>query len=277
MISIRRFLRYRINVARSLLLSRILGDRAAGIVWDTWNGRLCLPTTDMVIARTLATAGAWDREQITYLLSLVGSTSRVLVVGAHVGTVVIPLARVVREVVAYEPNPSNFSNLQMNLRLNGLANVIVRNVAVSDRVGTLKMLANTTNTGASKVVPKRSSYAYTYDAPKEIEVPAVALDEDLSDATFDLVVMDIEGSEFRALLGMRRVLEHAKYLQIEYLPHLVKDVTGATEEDFLQPIRIHFDYGRIAGQSVEFDKQHFTEMLAKAASLGGADLVFRKI
>jgi FkbM family methyltransferase len=230
----------------------------------------------MVIARTLATEGAWDREQITNLLGLVGQSSRVLVVGAHVGTVVVPLARVVREVVAYEANPVNFSNLEINLRLNNLQNVTVRNVAVSDRAGTLKMLANTTNTGASKVVPQRRSYAYTYDAPTEIEVSAVALDDDLSNAEFDLIVMDIEGSELRALLGMRRVLGYAKYLQIEYLPHLVRDVTGASDEDFLQPIREHFGYGRVAGLSDEFERHRFTELLAIAASQGGADLVFRR-
>ena len=47
---------------------------------------------------------------------------------------------------------------------------------------------------------------YTYDNPKVIDVDAYSLDEYLDHDEFDLVLIDIEGSEYFAMKGMSNIL-----------------------------------------------------------------------
>ena len=99
------------------------------------------------------------------------------------------------------------------------------------------------------------SKMYFYDNPKVTVVQGVRLDDYLHDHDFDLVFMDIEGSEYFAFLGMQEILAHAKALIVEFLPHHLIQVAGVTVEQFLAPLMPHFrsltipGMGRIASDS----------------------------
>ena len=49
-------------------------------------------------------------------------------------------------------------------------------------------------------------YAYFYDSPEIIKVPAGPLDDVLAGQTFDVILMDVDGSEYFALRGMQTLL-----------------------------------------------------------------------
>ena len=144
------------------------------------------------------------------------------------------------EVIAIEANPNNFKLLQTNIKLNNVSNIITHNIAASDREETIQFQSNTVNSGGSKRVPVNNHYMYTYDNPEVINVQAYALDDYLSNKSFELVLIDIEGSEYFAMRGMEKILSKTKTLIVEFLPHHITNVAGVELADFLDNIPNQF-------------------------------------
>ena len=108
-------------------------------------------------------------------------------------------------VVSFEPNPETFAELRANVALNDLTDrVTLYQAAVADDPGTADFFADTDSTG--------SSLAQSRHGPgtQAIQVDVVALDslaDNESLPTPDVVKIDVEGAELRALRGMRSLLE----------------------------------------------------------------------
>ena len=162
-----------------------------------------------------------------------------MIIGAHIGSLAIPIAKTCSKVVAIEANPNNFKLLQTNVKLNNTSNITLHNIAASDKQETIKFQLNTVNSGGSKRVPVTNHYMYTYDNPEVIDVEAYALDTYLSNEDFDLVFIDIEGSEYFAMQGMADILGKTKSLIVEFLPHHITNVAGVKLADFLGNIPGH--------------------------------------
>ena len=81
---------------------------------------------------------------------------------------------------------------------------------------------------------------YYYDRPAEIKIQAYSLDEYFPKRDFDVIIMDIEGSEYFALKGMQRILSNSQVLAVEFLPHHLKNVSGVTADEFVNVVQSHF-------------------------------------
>lgn len=133
--------------------------------------------------------------------------------GAHLGFFALALARVVGpqgRVVAFEPLPANVPRLRENVSLNPAlaANVVVVEAAVAEVSGRVTLDADASPTQARLGEPAPHP-AGTY------EVESVTLDEFVfarRQPAPQLVKMDVEGAEGRALAGARRLLREAKPL-----------------------------------------------------------------
>lgn len=221
---------------------KLCGPHGRAIIAETTQGRFACDPEDMGVGWRLCQHGGHDAEKIEELLKLVTPESRVLVAGTHIGTLAVPLARAVREVIAFEANPATFGLLTTNLVLNDVHNCKAHNLALGAQAGTARFLQNRVNSGGSKIMPKIMHSGYVFDQPAEVEVQLVALDEFLKDDVyFDLIIMDIEGSEYAALTGMPRALAASKHLQVEYLPHHLDNVAGVTDEAFAALLQPHFE------------------------------------
>ena len=154
----------------------------------------------------------------------------------HIEALAIPLARVCRTVVAVEANPRTFDLLKLNVMLNGLTNCRVIHKAASNRVETIDFVLSRTNSGGSKRRPVINNPAFFYDKPEVTKVEAIPLDDLLPEETFDVIIMDIEGSEFFALQGMQRILRSASVLQVEFFPLHLREVAGVSVVDFAATI-----------------------------------------
>ena len=66
--------------------------------------------------------GGFGLDEIERIKSLISDDSRVLIVGSHIGSLVIPVSRHCKEVVAIEANPKTYELLSLNLRLNDIKN-----------------------------------------------------------------------------------------------------------------------------------------------------------
>ncbi|MGC3991702.1 MAG: hypothetical protein QM796_18825 [Chthoniobacteraceae bacterium] len=96
------------------------------------------------------------------------------------------------EVTAIEANQETFNLLQKNALLNVGTNCDLHNIAVSDKAEALDFLASTANSGGSKQRPI------------------------------------VNGSEILALKGMPHLLEQTRVFTVEFIPHHLRDMSGAS-------------------------------------------------
>src|SRR5579871_2190271 len=144
------------QVLQSRLMARILGEHAYAIIARSPQGLFATDPRDRGVGRQLLIKGAYGVEELERLERYVPAQGRVLIVGGHIGTIAVPLARRCRELVVVEPNPCSNQLLRLNLRINDINNCNVLDLAASDRAGSIDMLLNTANSGGSKRVPKRA-------------------------------------------------------------------------------------------------------------------------
>jgi FkbM family methyltransferase len=248
-----------------------------GIVVSTDQGRFCVDAADQFVSQALVHGYLYGAHELALAARHVDASSRILVVGAHIGVIAIPLSRLCRELVAVEANPATCELLRHNVQLNERHNIKVVHAAANDRNGTIQFVMNTRNSGGSKRMPKHRDPIYFDDNPEIATVPASRLD-DLLDNAFDLVFMDIEGSEYFAFLGMQRILAHARTLVVEFLPHHLSRVGGITVDDFLAPLAPHFDHLAIPTTGRTVARDGFKDALQDMFDHGRGDpaIVFRK-
>ena len=225
---------------QSAKISRQLGDGVKSVIVDSKNGILAVDPRDLEVGYKLRNYGSYGLDEITRINQLITTKSNVLIVGAHIGSLLIPIAKNCNKVVGIEANPNNFNLLKTNVHLNKAENVSIHNIAASSKEETIKFQMNVVNSGGSKRLPKNNEYMYRYDNPEVIEVQAHSLDEYLNEHKFDLVLIDIEGSEYFAMQGMTEILTNCNTLIVEFLPHHLKNVADVTVEQFLSLIPKQF-------------------------------------
>ncbi len=265
------------------LRAAIIGSNACAILTETRHGMLLVPSRDFFVGRQLCFKGSYCCDMLDFLLRRYCSqSSEVLIVGAHVGTLLVPIAKQVKRVVGIEANPDIFGLLKRNVILNNLYNVLLKNLAAGDRDATVEFMASSYNSGGSKVkMGHWNDRRYAYDQPKTINVEMKPLDIELGCSTaFDLVIMDIEGAETAALRGMSGLLTAARTLVIEILPHHLNRLAQVTEGEFAALLAPYFDAAvfcpGLKVASGVFEKSRFEELIRECCRLGGTDVVFYK-
>ena len=206
---------------------------------NTKNGTFVVDATDLEVSAKLRNKGEYGIDEINRISKFIDNQSSILIVGAHIGSLAIPIAKMCSEVVAIEANPNNFKLLQTNIEMNNTSNITTHNIAASEREETIQFQLNTVNSGGSKRVPINNHYMYTYDNPEIIDVSAYSLDTYLTNNYFDLVLIDIEGSEYFAMQGMTNILSKTKTLIVEFLPHHIINVAGVKLTSFLENVPKH--------------------------------------
>ena len=176
------------------------------------------------------------------------------------------------KVYAFEPDPVNYSLLCKNIEENGYNNVVAINKAVSNENGILNLYLSDENTADHRI--------YDLDDEREsIEVESVTLDSFFGgyDGKIDFIKIDIEGSEPRALAGMKELIKTQDKLSIisefwpssiiksgwdpeEYLDFLIDEGFEITESK-------NYDSGRSSSKEEIMkslsDKGAFTNLFCK--------------
>jgi FkbM family methyltransferase len=260
---------------RRTLAKRLLGPHVCAVIVESDNGKLAVGLEDYGVGWKLRKHGRYELDQINTLKKYVTEDSKVLVVGAHVGSFVVPISKGCKTVVAIEADPDTYRLLAANLVLNDVSNCRAINIAASDKHERIDFLVNRANTGGNKRVPKTKHPMYYDDRSAVISVDAFALDEYLDDLVFDVVLMDIEGSEYLALQGMKKILAHARVLVVEFLPHHLKNVSGVTVEEFLSVIPRRFRALTIPSKGRRVEAANFAAALNEMFTRDqGDDIIF---
>jgi len=204
--------------------AKALATHGVAVVADTKNGLLAIQPGDFNVSRSLLRNGEYHWQEIVFLKSLVDTNSRLVFAGAHIGALLVPIVHAAkpRTVLAYEPSPRNFRLLTMNLALNKIAGVIVRNSAIGESLGKVRFTENPINTGNSRVAMSSG----------ELDVPVDTLDLSVPRdwESIDLIVMDIEGSEVAAMRGGQTTLAKTQRLYVEFAPEQLQEQGSSIEE-----------------------------------------------
>lgn len=195
-------------------------------------------------------------------------------VGANVGYHTLMAARHVGpagKVIAFEPAIDNCDLLARSVAANGLGNVAIHAVAVADTGGVVGFAPDDSNGGIDPDPGENAGYPH--------RVPAVTLDGCLADEPrIDVIKLDIEGAEGRALRGMGAILaRHRPVLIVEFTPHGLAERSRMAPEEFLSRLRASgyelrtIDRDRGPGERAESD----AEILAAvdASGRGHVDLL----
>jgi len=164
-------------------------------------GRFLVPPTDAYVGRALQEYGEYSEAELDVLLSMITNETRVVVAGANMGSLVVPLARHAWEVVAFEPQRWMSQLLAANVVLNGLLNVRTYWAALGNKPGlvTIPMLRPDmpNNFGAFEIEAVQ-------DVPGDL-VPVYKLDN-VPDIAMGLLTIDVEGMELDVLQGAEQTI-----------------------------------------------------------------------
>jgi FkbM family methyltransferase len=217
------------------------------VIAETKNGLLAVQPGDFNVSRSLLTRGEYDWRTIEWLKGQIPQGAHLIFAGAHIGSVLVPLARECRgsEVLAFEPSPRNFKLLGFNITLNALQRVKIFNLALADVAGQLKFTENAINSGNSRLA-----------SSGEISVEVSTLDAAVpADWPVDLIVMDVEGAEVKVMRGGGGVLSRTRCLYTEFAPEQLRE-QGSSAPEFVAAATAHFSSAYVFEDTVRFLKRH---------------------
>jgi FkbM family methyltransferase len=227
---------------RGRLRARLLGRHGFAVVCQTKNGTLAVDPGDFTISRQLLVNGEYGLAELQFIGPILPPLATLVFVGAHIGSVLIPLAKCcdARKVMAFEPSPKTFRLLDTNLRLNGLEHVERHPYAIASGDGSLSFIENPINTGNSRISRNGGGTSHVLTVRLDAMVPA-------SWEHIDLMVIDVEGFECEVLRGAADTLKKTRYCLIEFAPDQLQE-QGEAVENFAQLCAAHFTHGYAFGR-----------------------------
>ncbi|WP_165356965.1 FkbM family methyltransferase [Nocardioides zhouii] len=214
-----------------------------------WPGGLVIDRKRWSTPEEWATNGDYDMPDLLWTEYQPKPGDTVIDVGAGHGGETYFLASMVGErgkVLAVEAAPRPFGRLQEMVEINGWEHVHPVQVALSDRVGTVRITDDEDNWIAANI------YA---DATDGVDVSATTFDDLCQDhgiTTVDWVKMNIEGAEKDAIRGMERMAPHVRHMTIACHDWLGTE-WGRSREQVLTWLHDHGFRTRLHGRENTWD------------------------
>jgi len=165
--------------------------------FSTQYGELRIDTVaDEKMSAVFERGGYHQKDTVELLSAFVTPESIFVDGGAHIGTIAIPLSRLVGRTIAYEADAHTCAILRQNVEYNGVS-VDVREKGLGAQAGR----------GEMRSVRERNAGAHTLTVGTG-GVEVVTLDEELE--TFDVLKLDVEGMELSVLRGSERIIRETR-------------------------------------------------------------------
>jgi FkbM family methyltransferase len=187
---------------------------------------------DSVDSLGLARRGEYEPFTTEVAQSIIKKGDLILDIGANIGYYTVIFSEATGEngkVIAFEPDPTNYSLLIKNLKVNGCTNVMPEQEAVAGKTERLQLFLSLRSKGHHRIFAP-------HDAGRAVGIGVVSLDDYFreTDGKIDFIKMDIEGAEPYALNGMREVLMRSTSLTMitEFNPTALR-ILGYAPSDYL--------------------------------------------
>ncbi len=225
-------------------LARRLNIEAASIRGR--NGTMFGYMKDDAVFTTYLRTGHWNWDAIAYILGILNGRGTFIDLGANIGMYTVPVAKGAAKVIAFEPDPTNFRMLQLNVQANGSKHVSLHNVALSSESGLLDFELSPGNMGDHRLHRPTSAPALMDEANRTIvSVPARRLDGVVDVARLEhpvVIKMDVQGAEPLVSEGGRNTFGHADLLMTEFWPYGIRRL-GGDPVRYAEVITGMFPYG----------------------------------
>jgi FkbM family methyltransferase len=201
-----------------------------------FGNKIYAASCDRLLALLLAKFGRAEGYEIDLWTSMLRPGMVVADIGANLGLYTLLASRCVGptgRVYSFEPDPNNFALLKRSVEANDCTNVVLHQAAVSNEIGTLCLHRSEEHHGDHRI------YACGKGERPTIRVPVTTLDAVLaSGIRLDAVKIDVQGSEWRVLQGMRQVitLNPALAVVLEFWPRGLGEA-GSGAAAFLRQLR----------------------------------------
>jgi len=244
--------------------------------------------SDRFISPTLAATGVFEPLETELLQKEIKPGDVVLDIGANIGYYTLIFARLVGErgkVFAFEPDPVNFALLQKNVEMNGYQNVVLIHKAVSNKTGACRLFLSDINRGDHRVYDSN-------DGRPSIDIEVIELDTYFEhyDGRFDFIKIDIQGSEWAAVQGMKSLIQRHERIKMvsEFWPFGLKKF-GVAAADYLDLLlKLGFRLYEIDRQQENLtqadpvhllhtyvpDKEHFTNLFCVKGDVSTSGVQF---
>jgi len=209
------------------------------VLMEVEGSKMYLRPREHTFATSLLLGKAYEKFETDLFKEVVGEGMVVIDCGANIGYYTLLAARLVGDkgkVFAFEPEPSNYALLVKNIEANGYGNVVPARKAVSDRTGSIKLSLADDPSGHSlgRIAQEH--------ARGVIAVDSITLDKFLGQniTPVDVIKMDIEGAEMRAIEGMNNVIRQNPELKIitEFCPAYLERC-GSTPASYFNKLKSH--------------------------------------
>jgi len=160
------------------------------------------------VGRHIFERGYYEEPTVNVIAALLRPGMVFFDVGAHVGQYTLVASGLVGEqgqVHSFEPDPDTFGWLAENVAQNGLRNVFINPLAVSDDTSARELFLATAQDVGSNSLSQPLNYS-----GKKFTVRCTTLNEYIKAkriGRIDVMKMDIEGAEYAALTGASDVLQ----------------------------------------------------------------------
>ena len=207
--------------------------RTSDVVEATVDGlRVMLDIADESIARLIIDGGPYEPEVSAVLQKRLSPGMTFVDVGANIGYHALLAAKLVGSagrVIAIEPFSENCRLILMSVAANGFQNVTLIPVALGDHMGWSYFSTNI-GSNASLIQSDLDQVARGYG----FIVPTFCLD-DIVTGPVDLLKIDIEGAEPRAVAGAIKLIERYRPTVIsECSDAMLQQVSHSSLRDYLQ-------------------------------------------
>lgn len=194
--------------------------------------KLYVRLDDWAVGGRIAVKRRYEAHVTGFMRALLLPGMVVVDIGANIGYYSLLAASHIGDtgkVMAFEPGAENTALLTRSAQANGFDNVVVYPYAVSDANETVGFTMDDSN---GQIKPGNP-------ADWACQVQTVILDTFLAaEPRIDLIKMDIEGAEGRALRGMQQLIRrHQPIIFTEFTPTALPTTSAIAPEDYLNLLR----------------------------------------
>jgi len=189
-----------------------------------------------LLTRHMLFEGVYQHDVLLTLRNLVHPGDCVVDVGGHHGLMALVAAKAAGPqglVVSFEPNPTARRIFLENCKLNGVPNIRLEPLALSDSIGHAKFYIQKGAVSWNSSFFDNFASQHGRDEIEQIEVNMTTLDAYATEQALKpaFIKIDAEGSEFLILRGaMKTIQKHNPFISMEFNPESARTANTSVEE-----------------------------------------------
>ena len=198
---------------------------------------------DTEVSETIKRDAIWEPDETALLVNLLKKDQIVLDIGANIGNFSLIAASLVGaqgQVLAFEPDPTNYGLLKKNIRLNQQSQILPVQVALSNESSEGFLYLNADNLGDHQLFAKDNDR-------EKVKISIKRGDDALPSRmiSVNFIKIDTQGSEFHALQGLATTITNSLptlTMLLEFWPNGLRQsgISGHQLLDLLMGFQFEF-------------------------------------